>query len=217
MLLLGLAALTVIRWSSVRGLFFTPEWSEAQLTTNSSENQVVAASISPDGKYLAYADQTGLYLRQIDTSETSPIPAPDIGDINQVLWFPDSTTLVVSGIRTRQPVRPAIWSISILAGVPKPLRDDGLEACVSPDGLKIAFVDSDRQHLWVMGVNGEDPRVIVNAGANETLHLPGYSRVNSTLRYARFRTTPTSDGPLKGSVESFGADGRTGVMAVDPA
>ena len=140
-----------------------------QLTTNSSENQVVAGSISPDGKFVAYADQTGLYLRQIDTGETSPIPAPDIGDINQVLWFPDSTTLVVSGIRTGEPVLPAIWSISILTRVPKPLRDDGLEACVSPDGSKIAFVASDRKHIWVMGINGEDPRVIVTAGANETL------------------------------------------------
>jgi eukaryotic-like serine/threonine-protein kinase len=216
LLVLGLAALAVIRWPTVRRLLFTPEWHEVQLTTNSSENQVVAASISPDGKFVAYADQTGLHLRLIDSGQTHRIDAPEVGDINQVLWFPDNTTLVVSGIRTSQPVRPAIWSISILTRVPKPLRADGLEACVSPDGSKIAFVDSERKHLWVMGANGEDPRVIVTAGANETLNLPAYGRKNSNLRYVRLRTTPSSDSRIAGSAESLRPDGRTTVHSPIP-
>ena len=36
----------------LRALLTIPEWQEIQLTTNSYENPVTAAAISPDGKYL---------------------------------------------------------------------------------------------------------------------------------------------------------------------
>jgi serine/threonine protein kinase len=46
------------------------------LTSNSPENPVYAAAISPDGKYLAYADVTGVFLRLLETGETHPIGLP---------------------------------------------------------------------------------------------------------------------------------------------
>jgi hypothetical protein len=42
---------------------------ERQLTANPPEDWVTGAAISPDGKHLAYNDQTGLYLRSIDSGE----------------------------------------------------------------------------------------------------------------------------------------------------
>src|SRR4029077_8484802 len=67
---------TVVIWRS-----WTP-WGrqlplkETQLTTNSSEASVTAAAISPDAKYLAYADSAGLYVRMTRTGETHPISVP---------------------------------------------------------------------------------------------------------------------------------------------
>src|SRR5229473_8099509 len=49
---------------------------EHKLTWNSSENVVSSAGVSPDGKYLAYADSTGVYLKLIRTGETHLIPLP---------------------------------------------------------------------------------------------------------------------------------------------
>jgi hypothetical protein len=46
---------------------------ERKLTANSSENSVISAAVSPDGKYLAYADHTGIFLKQIRTGETHPV------------------------------------------------------------------------------------------------------------------------------------------------
>src|SRR5215469_11640153 len=43
---------------------------EARMTANSPENPVSGGAISPDGKYLAYSDATGLYLKLIRTGET---------------------------------------------------------------------------------------------------------------------------------------------------
>jgi hypothetical protein len=38
-------------------------------TTNATEKRIFASAISPDGKYLAYSDKTGAYLRLLSTGE----------------------------------------------------------------------------------------------------------------------------------------------------
>jgi len=47
------------------------------VTVNPPENPVYAAAISPDSKYLAYADLTGVWLRQLETGETHSLPLPE--------------------------------------------------------------------------------------------------------------------------------------------
>jgi hypothetical protein len=50
---------------------------ERQVTTNPAEDPVWYATISPDGKYLAYGDYSGIHPRLIDTGETRTIPVPE--------------------------------------------------------------------------------------------------------------------------------------------
>jgi eukaryotic-like serine/threonine-protein kinase len=47
-----------------------------QVTANPPEDPVMQASLSPDGKTVAYEDFTGIHLRRIDTGETRVIPPP---------------------------------------------------------------------------------------------------------------------------------------------
>jgi hypothetical protein len=47
------------------------------LTTNPPENPVYAATISPDGRYLGYADFTGVFVRLLETGETHSLPLPE--------------------------------------------------------------------------------------------------------------------------------------------
>ena len=47
-----------------------------QLTANPPEDPVMQASLSPDGKTVAYEDFAGIHLRRIDTGETRVIPPP---------------------------------------------------------------------------------------------------------------------------------------------
>ena len=49
---------------------------QTQLTENSPEAEVMDAAISPDGKSLAYADATGLYLKLIQSGEIHSLPTP---------------------------------------------------------------------------------------------------------------------------------------------
>ena len=60
-----------------------------QLTANPMELPVTSVAISPDGRYLAYADPSGIKVRHIDTGETQSIP--DTRRMNVYAWTGDST------------------------------------------------------------------------------------------------------------------------------
>jgi DNA-binding winged helix-turn-helix (wHTH) protein len=75
-----------------------PLATQRPLTTNPDDTAVTGGVISPDGKYLAYADSTGLYLRQVESGETHAVPLPKGFDAFPESWFPDSAHLVVSRI-----------------------------------------------------------------------------------------------------------------------
>lgn len=47
-----------------------------------------------------------------------------------------------------------IWTVTIVGGTIRKLRDDAVGAVLSPDGSRIAFVSNNE--IWLMGMNGED-------------------------------------------------------------
>ena len=61
---------------------------EQRVTSNSPEAPVHGAIVSPDGKYVGYADPTGLYLRQLSTGETRPWSLPKGFVAWPDSWFP---------------------------------------------------------------------------------------------------------------------------------
>jgi serine/threonine protein kinase len=54
-----------------------PQFTERQVTSNPAEDPVWYSSISPDGRYVAYGDFSGIHVRLIDTGETRTIPVPE--------------------------------------------------------------------------------------------------------------------------------------------
>ena len=64
-------------WFSSHGPYSQADLKPQALTSNSSEDPVAMASISPDGKYLLFADLEGLHLRLMTTGETQTLPTPD--------------------------------------------------------------------------------------------------------------------------------------------
>jgi serine/threonine protein kinase len=66
-----------IGWFSPRGAQSSRQPVMRQITFNPTEEPVSLASVSPDGKYIAYGDLAGVHLRQIDTGETNLLPVPE--------------------------------------------------------------------------------------------------------------------------------------------
>ena len=154
---------------------------EKRITSNPEEAPVIGAVISPDGKYLAYSDPTGIYFRQIDTGEIHALAVPPGGGWVPTSWYPDSTHLLVSlhtlsfgperlsperyssGVATR------VWRVSILGGTPQPVIDDAIMGVASPDGNRIAFFRGgngfEPRELWFADNDGSDLQQVLVPGA----------------------------------------------------
>jgi len=143
-----------------------------ELTFNGTNTPVNAAAVSPDGKYLAYVDISGIFLKVLGSSNAEPIQIPQQQHFWfetaewQVAWFPDSTRFLVSG-SAESGETTSIWSISISDKTPRKLSDHGLAPAVSPDGSHVAFISADDREIWVMSENGETPHVILTAQRKE--------------------------------------------------
>ncbi len=183
---------------------------QQQLTANPIENPVVSAAISPDGKYLAYADLTGLFLRLTNTGETHPLPLPEGFQIVEVDWFPDGTNLLfnanVDGVVS-------LWKIPILGGNPRKLREGPWRAAVSPDGTRIAFLEAvfPVRKIYVMGPNGESPASVVEGGEGDSFWELAWSADGERLLFGRWHSGPGARGH---TIESINWKDRASVVVV---
>jgi serine/threonine protein kinase len=53
-----------------------PEFSQKQLTANPVDDPVIRTAVSPDGKYVAYTDLTGIHLLMVNTGEDRLLASP---------------------------------------------------------------------------------------------------------------------------------------------
>jgi DNA-binding winged helix-turn-helix (wHTH) protein/Tol biopolymer transport system component len=145
---------------------------EQRLTANPSEVPVSHAVISPDGKYVAYADPTGLYLRQISSGETRPWSLPKGFVALPESSFPDGTHLLVRRIPEQPldyglfgPLNSSLYKLSMLGGEPQEMMKDAKAGYVSPDGSRIAYLPTPNvNEMWMIDSDGANPRKVVSSG-----------------------------------------------------
>jgi len=76
--IISLAVLFAIRgWRGSQASLEQAMPRQRSVTTNPPENPVYAAAISPDGRYVAYADYTGVFVRLLESGETHSLPLPE--------------------------------------------------------------------------------------------------------------------------------------------
>lgn len=155
-----IVVLAIIVLAVVFGVFFAPHATVppriARLTANPVNDPVRAAAISHDGRYLAFADETGFYLRQIDTGETHSVPLPKDVTATSISWFSDSVHMIVS--MSGQHRESSLWVLSVLGGDPRKIVEDGCCAAMSPDGKHVAYVSGRalRQRIWLASLDGAE-------------------------------------------------------------
>jgi DNA-binding winged helix-turn-helix (wHTH) protein/Tol biopolymer transport system component len=131
------------------------------LTANPADDPVHAAAVSRDGKYLAYSDEEGFYLRQIETGETHSVALPAGMLATAVSWLPDGAHMIVN-LRDASELS-GLWELSAFGGELRKVLDDGELPAVSPDGRQLAFVAGKalRQRIWLANVDGTQLREVV--------------------------------------------------------
>jgi len=179
----SLIVIAVLVWTVWRLPSRPTEVVERKLTASLSENSVGSAAVSPDGKYLAYVDNIGIYLKLIHTGETHQVPLPPNFSAHVDDWFPDGSHLLVT--RQEQPSKLSMWSVSIFGGSPRVLANDASGGSLSPDGSHIAFRggDSGREE-WVMRSDGTD-QVKVAADKSSFVGQPVWSPDGNRIAYVR--------------------------------
>jgi len=200
---------------------------EQRLTSNPSDVPVRAAAISPDGKYLAYGDPTGLYLHQISSGETRRLSLPKDFVAFPRSWYPDGAHLLV--VRIPAPssdLKPSLYKLSILGGEPQQIVSDAWGGYVSPDGSRIVYLPvSNGGDLWIMDSDGTNARKVIpgpdpkKGGAEQVLiYRAVWSPTGQHLAYIELnsRNTPDPVEPIR-SLRIVDPDGRGPTVVLEDA
>ena len=171
-----------------------PQFNQQKLTANAQDSPVFDAAISPDGKYLGYADPQGIHLQFLATGGVKTLALPPGLERENAIWtfgswYPDSERFVAS-VRV-QGTHSTVWSIPVtesqapqeLAGV----EDMFGGGTVSPDGRKVAYerlqASDAAREIWIMGANGESPRKIFTAENQGTIYSISWSPTGNRIAY----------------------------------
>ena len=176
------AALVVAGYFVLRRRSAAPPAAEkqARITRVTSSGKVIAAAISPDGKYIAYAysdaGQQGLWLRQVTTGSSLQLVAPARVGMWGHTFSPDGNSIYYS-VKEFGPIGAAgtVYEIPTIGGQPR-RRVSGVDSSVgfSPDGKRIAFI---RNHyptaaesaLVIANADGSGERMLLAKKAPESL------------------------------------------------
>jgi serine/threonine protein kinase/Tol biopolymer transport system component len=197
---LALIGTAIFTWFFPRRPEPLPQFNQQRLTANAEDSPVFNAAISPDGKYLGYADPQGIHLQFVATGGVRTValpPGTEQGKASWTIgsWYPDSKHFVAS---VRVPgTHSSVWSISVIESkTPRKLaevEDMFGGGTVSPDGLKVAYerlrASIGAREIWIMGANGESPHKIFTAENRATIKGIAWSPTGNRIAYAYRRVT----------------------------
>jgi eukaryotic-like serine/threonine-protein kinase len=206
-----------------------PELKVRQLTRNSSENSVGSGGISPDGKYLAYADVKGMHIQLVATGEILEVPQPEVFKHIQVNWqifggwLPDSTRFIANARINQSNFSwnaqdSSIWIVSLI-GAPRKLRDAAGALSVSPDGSWIAFGTEPvgggefpaYREIWLMRPDGDQAHKQFSADENFSINNVLWSSDGKRLAYLKSDKSGT---PLAIDTRGLGDEPTTEILRV---
>jgi serine/threonine protein kinase/Tol biopolymer transport system component len=200
LMVVAVVSVAILRHPSVPTPARVNQWTQRRLTNNSSDNPIRGAGqISPDAKYLAYADRLGIHLQTIRTGERTTIPEPADFDAKQfywsiAAWFPSSKEFLVNSRPAAEDAHywsakdASIWAVSF-TGPPRKIRENAEAFSVSPDGNWIAFGTQgsnlgDDHELWLMNAKTERAHKLVETSENHLLEGFQWSRDGRYVLYA---------------------------------
>src|SRR5437763_3726147 len=141
-----------------------------KIIRRTNSGKVANATISPDGKYVAYsalddAGQTSLWVKYVATSSNVQIVPPAGPDVifGQSTFSPDGNYIYYLR-NERGRVSGVLYQVPVLGGTSRKVLENVSRISFSPDGKRFAFV---RRYVS----EGEDAIILVNADGTDEQKL----------------------------------------------
>jgi Tol biopolymer transport system component len=134
-------------WALRRGAMAPPArpaFQTMRMSTQTNRGDVYEATLSPDGRYLAYlagvAGRASLRVRQVATgSDVEVLPSQE-GGLENLAFSPDGNYVFYLARKPENPNYRTLFEVASLGGTPRErIFDVDSRVTFSPDGKKIAF------------------------------------------------------------------------------
>lgn len=149
---------------------------EMTITRITTSGRVAAATVSPDGKFIAYSenyfDGSGsIFLRQTDTNSEVRLLEPGERIFGSMAFSPDNAFIHYI-LFDQQHTKGALYRLPVLGGQPVKLIDDvNVAFTLSPDGKKATFFRDDanqrQKRLMIAALDGSEEQVVLTRRHDE--------------------------------------------------
>jgi eukaryotic-like serine/threonine-protein kinase len=215
-----LAAAGIALWrSAARGAPESAAFQAMTITSATSHGKVAAASLSPDGRYLAYVRSEpggpSLWLRQLTSaSDAQLLPAQGDLDLRNPVFTPDGSYIDYTLSDDEKTLSFTLYRVPVLGGTPRKILDNvDSPVAYAPDGRRIAFLrgrpDSMAVDLVVASADGGEQRTLISHSMKEDRSFdifrslgPAWSPDGGTLAAIAIKWAPQ----VRGEVELIDAD-----------
>ncbi len=164
----------------------------AKFTRLTTSGKASGVTISPDGKYVVYAQDDGgqqsLWMRQVATQSNVQIVAPAAVTYDTQTFSPDGDYIYYI-VSSQDFPRRALFQVPTLGGSPKKLLENlgGSTITFSPDGKQLAFVRTEwgkESALMIANADGTNERKLVTVkNPPESLGSPAWSPDGIRIAY----------------------------------
>ncbi|HLM01024.1 MAG TPA: winged helix-turn-helix domain-containing protein [Pyrinomonadaceae bacterium] len=167
--------------------------------------KAVAATISPDGKFAAYAQNFSsgegtLYIRQIETNTERKLLEPAERNFGSISFSPDGTFIYYIAYEPGEP-EGALYRIPVVGGqAAKVLSNVKFMFTLSPDGRRVAFFrfDTGAKQTRIISAAleaiGDEKTVLTfNDAEKAVTGVPAFSPDGNLLAFGLADVTPATD------------------------
>jgi serine/threonine protein kinase/sugar lactone lactonase YvrE len=224
-----LTAVGIALWrSAARSAPESTAFQAMTITAATSNGNVEAASLSPDGRYLVYVrsdpDGSSLWLRQLTSaSDVQLLPPQGVGELRNPVFTPDGSYIDYTLTKDQQASYFKLYRVPVLGGAPRKILDDvDSPVTYSPDGRRIAFLrfrpEALAGDLVVASANGSEQRTLVTHSMKENRSFeigaglgPAWSPDGSTIAVSVLTWAPEVGGKVELIDAESGRERRLGV------